>query len=39
LWAEVAVLEGWRSSSVDADLDAPRDDIFREVQAIKGLDA
>ncbi len=30
-----AVLEGWRGSSVDADLYAPRDDIFRDVQAIK----
>jgi hypothetical protein len=30
-----AVLAGWRSSSVDADLYAPRDDIFRDVQAIK----
>ena len=30
-----AVLEGWRASSVDADLHAPRDDIFRDVQAIK----
>jgi hypothetical protein len=30
-----AVLEGWRASSVDADLYAARDDIFRDVQAIK----
>lgn len=30
-----AVLEGWRASSVDVDLHAPRDDIFRDVQAIK----
>lgn len=30
-----AVLEGWRASSVDADLHASRDDIFRDVQAIK----
>jgi hypothetical protein len=30
-----AVLEGWRASSVDADLYASRDDIFRDVQSIK----
>jgi hypothetical protein len=30
-----AVLEGWRDSSVDVDLYAPRDDIFHDVQAIK----
>jgi hypothetical protein len=30
-----AVLEGWRASSLDADLHAPRDDIFRDIQAIK----
>jgi hypothetical protein len=30
-----AVLKGWRDSSVDADLYAERDDIFRDVQAIK----
>lgn len=30
-----AVLEGWRESSIDADLYARQDDIFRDVQAIK----
>lgn len=30
-----AVLEGWRESSIDADLYATQDDIFRDVQAIK----
>ncbi|HTQ37012.1 MAG TPA: hypothetical protein VMH77_08250, partial [Steroidobacteraceae bacterium] len=30
-----AVLQGWRESSVDADLHAEQDDIFRDVQAIK----
>lgn len=30
-----AVLEGWRESSVDADLHGSSDDIFRDVQAIK----
>jgi hypothetical protein len=30
-----AVLEGWRESSIDADLYAKQDDIFRDVQAIK----
>lgn len=30
-----AVLEGWRDSSIDADLYAAQDDIFRDVQAIK----
>jgi ribosome modulation factor len=30
-----AVLKGWRESSVDADLYAARDDIFRDVQDIK----
>lgn len=30
-----AVLEGWRESSIDADLYAAQDDIFRDVQAIK----
>ena len=30
-----AVMQGWRESSVDADLYAARDDIFRDVQAIK----
>jgi hypothetical protein len=30
-----AVLEGWRESSIDADLFAKEDDIFRDVQAIK----
>lgn len=30
-----AVLEGWRESSIDADLYSAEDDIFRDVQAIK----
>ena len=30
-----AVLEGWRESSIDADLYAEQDDIFRDVQNIK----
>jgi hypothetical protein len=30
-----AVLLGWRESSIDADLDATSDAIFRDVQAIK----
>ena len=30
-----AVLEGWRESSIDADLYAKQDDIFHDVQAIK----
>lgn len=30
-----AVFEGWRESSIDADLYADRDEIFRDVQAIK----
>ena len=30
-----AVLEGWRESSIDVDLYAKQDDIFRDVQAIK----
>jgi hypothetical protein len=30
-----AVLEGWRESSIDADLYARQDDIFRDVQGIK----
>jgi hypothetical protein len=30
-----AVLEGWRGSSVDADLYSASDDIFHDVQAIK----
>ena len=30
-----AVLQGWRESSVDADLYAAQDDIFSDVQAIK----
>jgi hypothetical protein len=30
-----AVLEGWRESSIDADLYAQQDDIFRDVQNIK----
>lgn len=30
-----AVLEGWRESSIDADLYARQDDIFRDIQGIK----
>lgn len=30
-----AVLEGWRESSIDADLFARQDDIFHDVQGIK----
>jgi hypothetical protein len=30
-----AVFEGWRESSIDADLYAEQDEIFRDVQAIK----
>ena len=30
-----AVLQGWRESSIDADLYSAQDDIFRDVQAIK----
>jgi hypothetical protein len=30
-----AVLEGWRESSIDADLYAPQEQILRDVQAIK----
>ncbi|HEY7671936.1 MAG TPA: DUF6036 family nucleotidyltransferase [Gammaproteobacteria bacterium] len=30
-----AVLEGWRESSIDADVYAEQDDIFRDVQEIK----
>lgn len=30
-----AVLEGWRSSTIDADLWAERDEVFRDVQSIK----
>jgi hypothetical protein len=30
-----AVLEGWRESSIDADLYAPQERILRDVQAIK----
>ena len=30
-----AVLEGWRDSSIDADLYARQDEIFRDVQQIK----
>ena len=29
------MLEGWRESSIDADLYAPQDDILRDVQNIK----
>jgi hypothetical protein len=30
-----AVLQGWRDSSVDADLYSAQDEVFRDVQAIK----
>lgn len=30
-----AVLEGWRESSIDADLYAKQNDVFRDVQNIK----
>lgn len=30
-----AVLEGWRASTIDADLWAEREEVFRDVQAIK----
>lgn len=30
-----AVLEGWRPSTIDADLWAEREEVFRDVQAIK----
>lgn len=30
-----AVLEGWRESSIDADLYASQDDVFHDVQGIK----
>lgn len=30
-----AVLSGWRSSTIDADLHAERDDVFRDIQRIK----
>ena len=30
-----AVLSGWRSSTLDADLYAERDEVFRDVQGIK----
>jgi hypothetical protein len=30
-----AVLAGWRSATIDADLYADRDEVFRDVQAIK----
>lgn len=30
-----AVFEGWRDSSIDADLYAGQDDIFKDIQAIK----
>jgi hypothetical protein len=30
-----AVLEGWRTSTIDADLYADKDEIFHDVQAIK----
>lgn len=30
-----AVLEGWRAATIDADLYAERDEVFRDVQGIK----
>lgn len=30
-----AVLSGWRSATIDVDLHADRDDVFRDIQAIK----
>jgi len=30
-----AVLEGWRDSTIDADLCSDRDEIFRDIQGIK----
>lgn len=30
-----AVLSGWRAATIDADLYADRDEVFRDVQAIK----
>ena len=30
-----AVLEGWRSSTIDADLHSDRDEVFRDIQQIK----
>jgi len=30
-----AVLSGWRAATIDADLYAERDEVFRDVQAIK----
>lgn len=30
-----AVLSGWRSSTIDADLHAERDEVFRDIQGIK----
>lgn len=30
-----AVLAGWREATIDADLFAERDDVFRDIQAIK----
>ncbi len=30
-----AVLSGWRSATIDVDLHADRDEVFREIQAIK----
>jgi len=30
-----AVLSGWRTSTIDADLHAERDDVFRDIQGIK----
>ena len=30
-----AVLSGWRASTIDADLHAERDEVFRDIQGIK----
>ena len=30
-----AVLSGWRTSTIDADLHAERDEVFRDIQGIK----
>ncbi len=30
-----AVLAGWRSATIDADLCADRDEVFRDIQGIK----
>ncbi len=35
LGGTTAVYEGWRASTIDADLHADRDEVFRDIQAIK----